>query len=1174
MRSKVFSAFLSVALACSLTPTVAYAATDTEGHWAESTLAEWQDYGVIQGYADGTIRPDASITRGEMATVLDRVMGYQVEAENTFTDLEGEWSEDAMLRAVAAGAFHGDDEGDTTIRPNDPISRQEAVLVLSRVLALETENAEDAGFADDAAIADWAADAVDAMVADGYIHGYEADNTFRPTANITRAEVMTILDNAFATLYQEAGEYTGDVEGSAVIESDGVTLHDATISGDLIIAEGVADGHVELNNVTVEGRLIVRGGGENSVIITGASRIGQIIVDRLAGAVRVAVEGAAEVGAVEVAQASDGLRLEGTIGSLTVKGAASVVEVAGEVDDVDVQETAENATVTILEDSVAGDITSNAKTATIVIGGIAATVTVSGDDNALTISGSVTAVDVAGDNAAIKLEGSATIETVKTSAADTTVSVGSNATVEEVTTSGAGTVVEGQGTVESVVADEGSSNVTVKTEATDVENNGSGNVTIEDGVIAPGESDTTPGGATTPGGGTGTVTPPPAHTHTYVDGICAADGAYDPTWAQVDTLEEWNAAVEAGKSIVVVNDFTTTSQLRIDRSITVNGNGKTITAADNWTGSSNDDKHLLLIVDEAGTESANGVVVKNLILNSAGKAYGAQAYCVDDAVFEDVTLQNSKGAGLTVNSSSVTAKGLTTSGNAWGGVNADNNVTSETTEFTFDAACVFDENIKVYSDNGGVTVNAPEGWAETTVTNGSGEVCVWAKLFAGGYGTEESPYLIATGEQLSAVSGLTDSNTHFKLTADIDMDNVANSAEDTYGDKGDVYGLYGILDGDGHTIISTDDQNGIAGVILYATGATISNVTFKIKNRPAVTNAQNTTFNSVRVEGEFEASNNNGSFVTYAVPGADHQVSLTFNNCTAAVDMWAGGAATNYNAVFVGYAYGQYELADKTKQPNKTTLTFNNCVNEGSLVCGRAAMFLGNNSANGGEVTINVINCVNKGLIKSIYASGSGAPAATYTWNNFIATGSHANNAVVLDGQKLESAEKGAVECENGGKFTNDPDSALALSLNENLTFTVTPAAITGVDHYIVTMSLYGKLVNADGTLQGGTKVVSVSDIVKPNDDGDVLTTTMRKLPLVDGSWVDTNEDAATVTCEDKGESDERTVYILNDQSYYYFGPWKETSALLENNQPKEPTVFTVTAYDAGGRPLCAASLA
>ena len=226
----------------------AFAAGDTAGHWAQDALNTWQNYGVIKGDQNGNLMPDSGITRGEMAVMLDRVMAYQLKAQNTFTDLDQSWYTDAILGANAAGIIMG--MGDGTVQPGASITRQETAVMFARVLNLDTQSAPDAGFQDQASIPDWAVGAVNAMAAAGYMQG--SNGLFRPADTITRAEVVTILDNIFNANYNASGEYTGDVDGSAVISADAVTLKDMHITGDLIVAEGVGQGHVELNNVTVD----------------------------------------------------------------------------------------------------------------------------------------------------------------------------------------------------------------------------------------------------------------------------------------------------------------------------------------------------------------------------------------------------------------------------------------------------------------------------------------------------------------------------------------------------------------------------------------------------------------------------------------------------------------------------------------------------------------------------------------------------------------------------------------------------------------------------------------------------------------------------------------------------------------------------------------------------------
>lgn len=852
-KKRFISLLMVVAMILTMIPFSAFAsettASDLDGHWAEKVITEWMDYGVIKGYEDGTVRPNNSITRAEMTAMLDRVMDYQTKADNTFSDLGDSWYTDVILKANAAGVISGYPDG--TVKPDATITRQEAVAMFSRVLSLDTENAPEASFTDNADVADWAKDAVNAMAAKGYIHG--SDGQFRPNDGITRAEVITIFNNIFADLYQASGEYTGDINGSAVVSTDDVTMKDMTITGDLIIAEGVGDGHVVLDNVTVDGQLIVRGGGENSVIIKGDSKIDTISVERIDGAVRIAVEGNANVETVLIDNGVEDVKIEGRVDTVNVAAANVNVELTGTANDINVAEEAHDATITLTKTATADNVTTNAENTTIIVAG-----TVSSIDVADTASNSV----------------------IKTQ---------SSATIDKVTTGASNTIIEGNGTVSNVVVEESASDATVTTEGTKVENNSNSDVNIGDGeVIAPGDTDTTPGDTTED---PGTSNPP--HSHSYTDGICSC-GAYDPAWAQVNSTDTWNAAVAAGKNIVVTADFTTDAQLQITKAITVNGNGHTITAG-TWTGTTNDNKHLLSVIGD----EANNVAIKNLTLDSKNAAYGAQAYCVEGTTLTNVTLKNSNGAGLTVNGSTVTANSLTTTGNAWGGVNVDNgdNVTA-TPSFSFDASSNFDETtgVAVYSEMSTAIVNAPEGWACAQV-NGK---YVWAKLFDDGNGSEEKPYLISNAEQFKAIEKLSNANNHFKLQNNIDMTNTPASAEDDYGDTGDIYQLYGELDGAGYSITGKDSTT---GTILYAQNATIQNTTFIVSEHPAVTNATNTTFETVTVIGEMEVGNNNGAFVGYAVP-QNGEVTLTFNKCTANVTMLGEGAYNNYNAVFVGYAYG------------------------------------------------------------------------------------------------------------------------------------------------------------------------------------------------------------------------------------------------------------------------------
>lgn len=132
-RKRVLAWILTCAMLLTMLPLAgAVSFRDTQGHWAQDVIDKWSGYGVIQGY-DNNFEPDAPITRGDMAVIIDRIMDYQEEAENTFSDLGTAYYTDAVLRVAAAGVMEG---YNGQVRPDDPITREEAVCVLARALSV------------------------------------------------------------------------------------------------------------------------------------------------------------------------------------------------------------------------------------------------------------------------------------------------------------------------------------------------------------------------------------------------------------------------------------------------------------------------------------------------------------------------------------------------------------------------------------------------------------------------------------------------------------------------------------------------------------------------------------------------------------------------------------------------------------------------------------------------------------------------------------------------------------------------------------------------------------------------------------------------------------------------------------------------------------------------------
>ena len=250
-RKRIAAALLALALTAGTLALPARAAfADTDGHWAETAITKWsEDYSVINGYEDGTFRPDNSITRGAFAGILDRFLKFRsVSPAGTFSDLSGNYWEEAILKLHAAGVYLGNNGAALA---GDTITRQQAVTMIARAFGLVGETA-DVHYLDADQVAEYARSYLAEMSARGYITD-SSDGYFRPTDPITRAEIVTILDNMVEVLIQTNTTYDADAAGSVMINAaEGAYLRDMTIAGDLIVAPGVT-GPVTLEDVTVQG---------------------------------------------------------------------------------------------------------------------------------------------------------------------------------------------------------------------------------------------------------------------------------------------------------------------------------------------------------------------------------------------------------------------------------------------------------------------------------------------------------------------------------------------------------------------------------------------------------------------------------------------------------------------------------------------------------------------------------------------------------------------------------------------------------------------------------------------------------------------------------------------------------------------------------------------------------
>lgn len=283
---------LSLAVSASAANTVNRKATDFRDYdrtaWYAEAVSAAVDNGLLYGKSSTTLDPNGDMTRAEMAAIINRSFGcYKAADISQYKDVaKSKWYYNDVALAVQMGTYNG--RSSSSMAPDAPITREEAMTVVARALELDYEayaKTDLSKFADAKNVSAWALPYVRAMVGADYIHG--RTKGLEPLDNITRAEFAQIFHNIIGTYITEKGNYGKDIKGSVLIRTEDVTLKDMTVDGDLIVGCGAADGKIVLDNVTVKGRLLVWGGGTKAVYCNNGTNMPAVVVARVDDAVKV-----------------------------------------------------------------------------------------------------------------------------------------------------------------------------------------------------------------------------------------------------------------------------------------------------------------------------------------------------------------------------------------------------------------------------------------------------------------------------------------------------------------------------------------------------------------------------------------------------------------------------------------------------------------------------------------------------------------------------------------------------------------------------------------------------------------------------------------------------------------------------------------------------------------------
>ncbi|REE90655.1 S-layer family protein [Paenibacillus taihuensis] len=166
---------------------------DVAGHWAETNIKRAINSGIVAGYPDGTFAPNRTVTRAEFAVMLMNTL-KPISEGVTFDFTDKTQIGSWAQQAVAQAVQAGIVHGykDGSFRPNAEITRAEIVAMIANALKLNTTSVRATGFADDKNIPSWVRGAVTEVRELGLIEG-KNNNIFDPAGDATRAEAVTIL---------------------------------------------------------------------------------------------------------------------------------------------------------------------------------------------------------------------------------------------------------------------------------------------------------------------------------------------------------------------------------------------------------------------------------------------------------------------------------------------------------------------------------------------------------------------------------------------------------------------------------------------------------------------------------------------------------------------------------------------------------------------------------------------------------------------------------------------------------------------------------------------------------------------------------------------------------------------------------------------------------------------
>lgn len=372
--------------------------SDFPTDWSAAALTRAVNDGLLSG-ANGKINPSGKLTRAEMAAIMNRAFGATEQAKlDGYQDVSPQaWYYTELAKAVQMGTFQG---GDGKLLPDREITREQAFTVLARAFALEDgKSAALNRFTDGDQVSDWAKGAVAALVEGGYVGG--AQGKLNPQSGITRAEFAQVMCNLVGMYIDAPQTVTQAAQGNLVVRASGATLQGMTVSGDLVLADGIGTGDAALEKMTVDGRLIVRGGGANSIHLIDTKIKGGVVLKNPNTATRLEIKDSA----LDQVEATSDLIVDGDIAEIRLTSPVKVTIRSGKIGMITVDEQAKGSQIAVENGAQVESIAVNGAQVEITGKGTVKTVQADADD--VTVTTPNTEVTAAGGTSGVKAGGQA-----------------------------------------------------------------------------------------------------------------------------------------------------------------------------------------------------------------------------------------------------------------------------------------------------------------------------------------------------------------------------------------------------------------------------------------------------------------------------------------------------------------------------------------------------------------------------------------------------------------------------------------------------------------------------------------------------------------------------------------------------------------------------------------------